>query len=446
MKIVYFIIAYGPEFISNEVHEELGLRMRAQGHDFTALTLTSAAPHPILPRKGGGENRELAFSTRGEGKLLFSESSNGVPIYKIVVGGDPRRAKVADRLLHYNNFFSVRSGYRQFLREVGPPDIMHVEAAYPLGAIAALTPTLSQMGRENMVIIPNLQGADVMNYPAVDYGYGRWPLPRLLLRRTFARAAMVRCNSELTRNLIIREYGCAPDKATVILRNIGAWSYPPADISLSDYKQQARARLDEQFPQLRGQNFILSLSRLHPFKGIEYLIEALAQLSPSPAKGDGRVGGSVLVIAGPNRATPQFGDYGAFLRRTAERLGVADRVILTGEVPYTQSRDWLAAADVVAIPSVVDALNKVALEAAAVGTPSLLTTTTGAADLVAAAGCGVAVLPQSADALAGGLRQVLAGFDREGLLLRGPAFAEPFRSAPIADQLLKLYEEALKRS
>ncbi len=432
MKIVYFIIAYGPEFISNEVHEELGLRMRERGHEFVALTLT-----------GRGSDQQ-----RRGGLLLRSESQNGVPIYKIVIGGDPRRAKLADAILHYNNFFTVLAGYKQFLREYGRPDIMHVEAAYPLGAIAALgTPA------GGPAIIPNLQGADVLNYPQVDYGYGRWRLPRLLLRRTFARAALVRCNSALTRDLIVQEYGCPPAKTAVVLRNIGAWSYPPADQPLAEYKVAARARLEQQFPQLVGKRFILSISRLHPFKGIEYLLDAIARLSPvsSPQAGAATPSAAVgevlpmLMIAGPGRSTAHFGDYGAYLRAYAERCGVAEQVIFTGEIQYTQSRDYLAAADAVAISSVVDALNKVALEAAAVATPVVLTTTTGAAELIAEHGCGLAVAPESGVALAAGLREVLRDrFDRVGLLTRGPAFAEQFRSVPIADQLLELYAEALR--
>jgi len=424
VKIVYFIIAYGPEFISNEVHEELGLRMRERGHEFVALTLTG---------RGSDQQRRAG--------LLRSESQNGVPIYKIVIGGDPRRAKLADAILHYNNFFTVLAGYKQFLHEYGRPDIMHVEAAYPLGAIAVLgTPT------GGPAIIPNLQGADVLNYPQVDYGYGRWRLPRMLLRRTFARAALVRCNSALTRDLIVQEYGCAPAKAAVVLRNIGAWSYPPTDQPLADYKLAARARLEQQFPQLVGKRLILSISRLHPFKGIEYLLDAIARLSPGSSF-SAEAGGvlPMLMIAGPGRSTAHFGDYGAYLRAYAERCGIAEQVIFSGEIQYTQSRDYLAAADAVAISSVVDALNKVALEAAAVATPVVLTTTTGAAELIAEHGCGLAVAPESGAALAAGLREVLSDrFDRLGLLTRGPAFAEQFRSVPIADQLLELYARALR--
>ncbi len=408
MKIVYFIIAYGSEYISNDVHEELGLRMREQGHEFVALTLTN----------------------KGDAPLQRTESANGIPIYKIKVGGSSRG--LAQRLLHYNNFFAVLHGYERFLREYPNADIIHAEAAYPLGAIAMLgTP------KGGPRIIPNLQGADVLNYPQVDYGYGRYRIPRLLLRRTFARAAAVRCNSELTRDVVIRDYGCPSHKAAVILRNIGAWSFLPASTDVVAYRAAARSRVAQLHPQLHDRTFILSMSRLHPFKGIEYLIEALA-LDESQSK--------ILMVAGPGRSTEHFGDYAAFLQRKVNELRVADRVLFTGEIANADSRDYLAAADVVAVSSVVDALNKVVLEAAAVGTPTLLTTTTGAADYVAQAGIGLAVPPQSGPALAAGLARLLASDIPQQAMQRGPAWAEQFRSAPIADNLLRLYEGVIGRS
>ena len=443
MKIVYFIIAYGPEFISNEVHEELGLRMRERGHEFVALTLTGSDPLPASPSGGGA--KEASPTGGGVNRLQRSESQNGIPIYKIRVGGHQQR--LAQTVLHYNNFFAVLDGYKHFLRDYGRPDIVHAEAAYPLGAIATLGTSAG-----GPRIIPNLQGADVLNYPDVDYGYGRYRAARYLLRRTFASAAMVRCNSAMMRDLIISAYGCAPAKAKVILRNIGSWSFLPANTDLPAYRIACRAKLEQDYPQLQGHPFILSISRLHPFKGIEYLLEALALYKPDEAEGGinpalttaSHSALPVLIIAGPGRSTAHFGDYAALLKRKAAELGIADRVIFTGEIPYTQSRDYLAAADVVAISSVVDALNKVALEAAAVGTPTLLTSTTGAAPYVEQEGLGIVVPPRSSPALADGLRQALAADISLRAMQRGPAWAEQFRSVPIADQLLEMYEEALK--
>ncbi len=439
MKIVYFIIAYGPEFISNEVHEELGLRMRERGHEFVALTLTGSDPLPTSPGRGG--IKEASAKGGGVSGLQRSESQNGIPIYKIRVGGHQQR--LAQALFHYNNFFAVLAGYKRFLREYGRPDIVHAEAAYPLGAIATLgTPTGGPR------IIPNLQGADVLNYPDVDYGYGRYRAARYLLRRTFTAAAMVRCNSAMMRDVIISDYGCAPAKAKVILRNIGSWSFLPPGTDLPTYRAACRAKLEQEYPQLKGRPFILSISRLHPFKGIEYLLEALADYNPEES--DSHSPFTIyhsplpfLMIAGPGRSTAHFGDYAALLKRKAAELGVAERVIFTGEIPYIQSRDYLAAADVVAISSVVDALNKVALEAAAVGTPTLLTSSTGAAAYIEREGIGIAVPPRSGPALADGLRQTLTANISLRAMQRGPAWAEQFRSVTIADQLLELYEEAL---
>ena len=179
---------------------------------------------------------------------------------------------------------------------------------------------------------------------------------------------------------------------------------------------------------------VLSLSRLHPFKGLEYLVDAM----PLIAAALRAVGKPVpwFVLCGPSRSTENYGDYREFLQKRASDLGVAQHVTFTGQVAHPDVRRHLAGAYIVASPSVVEALHRVALEAAAVGTPTVVSETTGAASYLAPHNACIAVAPRSPQAIADAIIRLLT----EATLYaevrdNGLTVAEGLRVAPVADQL-----------
>lgn len=95
------------------------------------------------------------------------------------------------------------------------------------------------------------------------------------------------------------------------------------------------------------------LGRLHPGKGQALLIEAVARL-----RADGRDVTALVVGDGPAEA--QY-------RETAARLGVAGHVHFPGLVP--EVRSWLAAMDMLCIPSLKDSMPMTAMEAMSIAVP-----------------------------------------------------------------------------
>ena len=95
-------------------------------------------------------------------------------------------------------------------------------------------------------------------------------------------------------------------------------SAPPADA-----ERQRHAFL-QRFPQLQGKRILLFLSRIHPKKGVDLLIEAFAAVAPADPS-------LQLVIAGPD----QVGWQESLQQRAAE-LGIAERItwpgMLSGEL------------------------------------------------------------------------------------------------------------------
>jgi glycosyltransferase involved in cell wall biosynthesis len=148
--------------------------------------------------------------------------------------------------------------------------------------------------------------------------------------------------------------------------------------------------------------FILFMGRLTVIKGPDLLVEAFAKISGSIPNID-------LVIAGPDRGMRSA------LKAKVEALGLRGRVTLVGFVDEQTRQHLYRNAAFLVLPSRSEAMSMVALEAAAVGTPVLLTDRCGF-DEVEEIGGGL-VVSADVDGLAAGLAKMLDG--REDLRLMG---------------------------
>jgi glycosyltransferase involved in cell wall biosynthesis len=176
----------------------------------------------------------------------------------------------------------------------------------------------------------------------------------------------------------------------------------------------------------------LFLSRLHPKKQLEQLLEALALLQrrqPSAAW--------ELRIAGSGDSA-----YVAGLRDLARRLGLAERCrwlgFLEGEAKWQALRQahWFV------LPSASENFGIAAIEALAAGTPPILSPEVAIAEQIEAAGAGWLV-PGQAEALAERLIAALAG-PPAGMRAAARRLAvESFGWEPIAATLKTAYAHCL---
>lgn len=161
----------------------------------------------------------------------------------------------------------------------------------------------------------------------------------------------------------------------------------------------------------RHPRMILAVGRLVPYKGFDVLVEALQQLDAS----------LVIIGEGPARR---------HLQRLAERLGLADRLHMTGHCTGAQLKAHLHAARVFAFPSVTaaESFGIAQLEAMAVGLPIVNTQLETSVPYVARHGReALTVRPGDAAALADALRRLL---DDPALSSRlGDAASERVRTA-----------------
>ena len=157
-----------------------------------------------------------------------------------------------------------------------------------------------------------------------------------------------------------------------------------------------RAALRGQLGVADGARLVVFVGHLVPIKALDVLLKAWALLAGDPASpADTRL---VLIGEGAERAA---------LERQARELGVADRVAFLGPLPQPAVADWIAAADLLCLPSHAEGSPNVIVEALASGTPVVASRVGGIPDLVDDGANGVLVAPGDAAALAAALASAL---------------------------------------
>lgn len=408
MRVLYCIPRYDSAAMGNRIHTEVIDAWRRYGVEAEVLSLAAGIP---------------SRTTTVE---------EGVTVHRLPVSAGTA-LKIANRtvatLLPYPYLAGAALHIQRLLRQ-WRYDLAHIETAFPLGLVAALAP------REyTPPLAVTLPGADIMSEPEYDYGYGRFRAVRSLLPWIFRRAAVLRADSPQIKELAVR-LGADPRKVVAIPYNITADSFPPPG-DLGAFRRASRALIVERHQLDPARPIVVSLNRLHPFKGIAYLVDALPHVRR-------RGSAPQVLIVGPSRSTPRFGDYGTYLRARADAAGVGADVYLTGGIPHSEAISYLAAADVAVVPSVAESFSRVVVEAAAVGTPAVVTRTTGVSDYVATHAAGRVVDPRSGAAIAEALQELLTDHAAwAACSRRAAAMAPAFSSAQIAADLLRLYRPFL---
>lgn len=415
MNILYLIAMYGPQYLGNLIHREIGEEFVRRGHTFQVFTLASAREHVDIASQRAGD---------------------GIEVHRALAAGralpDALNA-LTKPLLHYDRFGAGWWYLSRFLAQHRDLDLILAESAYPFGAMAALAAYGWRKPPRAPRLLITVAGGDFIASRATCYGYGRFRTARALTRYAFRNADAVRVTTPLVREHVLA-LGATPEQIALVPRNIAAYCFPPGDVPLEAYRARARAELRARLG-LGDAHLIAAVGRLLPIKGFDKLLDALPNVIREA--GDTR-----LLLIGPNRVDSQFGDYQAHLQQLAHGRGIAARVLFTGAVPHEQMRDYLAAVDVIAVPSVLEGMNKVAVEAAAVGTPAAVTRTAGIADWVAETRSGLVVEEGSPDALAGGLIQLLCNESlRAEMGARGVIAARAFSSSVVGERLIELCEK-----
>jgi len=174
---------------------------------------------------------------------------------------------------------------------------------------------------------------------------------------------------------------------------------------------------------------VVGLGRLVPIKGFDLLVRTLPVLAA-------QIPSARVLLAGDGAERPR-------LVALARSLGVAERLVMPGEV--FDATTYLAAADVLAVPSRNEGMGRVIVEAMALAIPVVATAVGGIPDVVADGESGRLVAPEDVDALAEALVELGRDEALRGKLGEAAqARAESFSSAVAREKLLAVYAELVR--
>jgi glycosyltransferase involved in cell wall biosynthesis len=176
-------------------------------------------------------------------------------------------------------------------------------------------------------------------------------------------------------NLLARDVGCS---VHVMRRGIDRQAFSVPD--------------GVPFPDIPGRPRIVFVGRVVRHKGVETLVEAAARM---------RTPGAQIVLVGDGRDRPR-------VERLARRLGIADRVHVTGFVAHERVPAVLASADLLVLPSFYEELGTVLVEAMQVGLPTVASRVGGIPEVVEDGVTGLLVAPEDPAALAAAMDAVLS--------------------------------------
>lgn len=176
---------------------------------------------------------------------------------------------------------------------------------------------------------------------------------------------------------------------------------------------------------------LFTIGRLHPIKGLEHLLAAVALSAPDVT----------LTIAGNGERR-----YVDSLKARARPL--AGRVEFVGEVGDPQKQALFANADLCVFPSLHESFGIGIVEAMAAGRAVIVTDGVGLAPIIAEAGAGLVVAPADAAGLAAAIASMLAaGPDRPRAAEAARALASSRYSWKAAALRTRaLYDDVLRRA
>ncbi len=316
------------------------------------------------------------------------------------------------------DFYTASWPLAQWLwRHVGDFDVVHIHALFSFSTLPAawfahrrrvpyiVRPlgTLNQWGRENRR--PALKQASL----------------HLIEDPILARAAFVHFTCEQER-IEAEAAGCRyPAFVLPLGIDLAPFASPPSPDAFF-----------HRFPDLANKSVMLFLSRLHPIKGLDLLLQAVAKVMTTHSD-------VALVLVGDGDPT-----YVASLQAQSRGLGIDDRVVWSGSLYGDDKLAALTAADVFVLPSYSESFGLAAVEALAAGVPTIVSDQVGIWREIAQADAGL-VTPCVVNPLVQALASLLSdGELRQRLARNGRRLVqERFSQETMRNRLLDLYGQIM---
>jgi len=323
----------------------------------------------------------------------------------------PRRTDgFFDRTLRLGAVLSATRMHRVMGPALDRADVVHVHSN---GLLAELGVILAR--KHGKPVVLTLYGTEIWHYAPKRWGPD-------LFTRAYGEASTVTFYSE---RLLSR--ACEIGLTRRHMHTV----YPAVGLQFAWHDERTQANVRAALG-ITNRHLLVNVKRLHPLAGQRSLIEAMNEIIRTHP--DTR-----LVICGTG---PLLGD----LQNTARSAGVERHVTFAGLVDNTEVARYCAAADLFVLPSVLEALPTVAVEALACGTPVVSADNPGGVELSDVFGRDVAVVPKEQPlALAQAIVQFLLE-KRRTTQSTQDAIERDFRPAGVWSRYRAIYEEARTRA
>ena len=316
----------------------------------------------------------------------------------------PRRSgSFLDRRLRLGSISGAYRVWRGMSAALDRADLVHVHSN---GLLPELGVLLAR--RAGKPVVLTLYGTEIWHYQPKRGGVD------LFTRAYHAASAVTFYSARLMARA--RELGLTRRALHVV--------YPPVPATFAWHddagRDAARAAL-----QVHDRHLLLNVKRLHPLAGQRFLIDGMADVVRDHPE-------TRLVICGTGALLDD-------LRSAATSAGVESRVSFAGLVDNATIARYCAAADLFVLPSLLEALPTVAVEALACGTPVVSSDNPGGLELHDLFGPDVMIVPREQPRpLAAAIGGFLDG-KRRTLPATREIIERTFRPAAVAAQYRAIY-------
>jgi glycosyltransferase involved in cell wall biosynthesis len=353
----------------------------------------------IWARERGDDVEYVAHPPRAGGSAALAGPATWIP---------RRTGSILDRAMHLGPALAALKMRRALAPAIARADVVHVHSNGLLAEIAVL------LGRRSgKPVVLTLYGTEIWHYAARRFG------PDLFTRAYHAASYLTFYSDRLMTRA--HALGLGRRNARVV--------YPPVGPVFSWHDEASQMRTRASLG-IGNRHLLLNVKRLHPLAGQRTLIDAMTDVVR--VFPDTR-----LVICGTGALLEE-------LKGAARSAGVERHVIFAGLVDNATVARYCAAADLFVLPSLLEALPTVAVEALACGTPVVSTDNPGGLELNGVFGPDVAVVPTEQPIALGKAILEFLQDKRRTLPATREAIEREFRPAAVAAQYWDIYSQLIQ--
>ena len=378
--------------------------------------------------RGSGVDDILRLSNRGVRIHIVNRpprSIRGSALARIQTRGKRKIISLLKRRKDPVSGYREQEWLKQFRRVIKAKadqigvHLVHAFGAYPEGFAAA---EACRLLKKPLVV--TTRGVDILVEKSIGYGYRLEPTNDVAVRKTFEFASKILVPSTYVKEIVLQ---LEPKKSKV--------EVVPWGIDLNVFRPSIDSLLVKKRHSLSNSPVVLVLiseSRgPRPEKGLEYLLRAIPHVKKT-------IPDVKLVIVGLVPLIQRWHEL-------SDVLGVKDNILFVGEVPHTETPSYYAAADMVVVPSLSEALPLVGIEAAACSKPLIASHVGGVPEIVYDGENGLLYPPRDSRTLAEKIvKLILQPSLRHRMGERGRRLAEEkFDSRLTSERILSLYQQVI---